>query len=109
MSSMRSWSTSSACSAHTSLVEEFALAEQMPHLSLLPCVTASELSLLARSEVHNSHQMIGVFLTMARGDVYGREHCNDFYAVLRDIGLSEDTAMLAVRAVAMRTALLLGE
>lgn len=90
------------------MVEEFARAEQMPHLSQLPCVTASELNLLARSDVHNSHQMIGVFLTMVRGDVYGREHCDDFYAVLIEIGLSEETAMLAVRAVATRTALLLG-
>ncbi len=81
-------------------MEGFAHAAEMPHLSQLPCVTASELSLLARSDVHNSHQMIGVFLTMVKGDVYSQQHCNDFYAVLRDIGLSESTATLAVRAIA---------
>ena len=104
-----SLSLSSACSVNTSLVESFAHAEQMPQLSQLPCVTASELNLLSSSQLHNCHQMIGVFLTLWTSSESYDNNCDDFYNVLRDIGLSEHTAQLAVRSIAMRTALLLGE
>ena len=77
--------------------------ELIPDLKSVPGIGEASIKRLAESNVHNTYQLVGIFLALKGPGVGMKDHMEKFFDFLVGVGCKSHHASAAVVAIAART------